>query len=133
MKLKRRRLAAGLFCVCVFHLQLVHAREPSTREERAKAVELARWLEQNPLAHNAAETRQWLRGWISDVPDIRFWVCTDVLGQAVDENYAYSREVNEQVLFSGAAFTLERQDKARDDIAVYTAGVEGPLRAYEVW
>lgn len=40
--------------------------------------------------------------------------------------------VNQQVLFSGAAFTLERQDKARDDIAVYTAGVEGALRVYEV-
>ena len=132
MTLSRTLVAAGLFLVCVFHTQHVQARGPSTRDERVKVVELARWLEQNPLAHNAAETRQWLREWIADVPDIRFWVCTDLLGHGLEENYAYSREVNQQVLFSGAAFTLEHQDKARDDIAVYTAGVEGALRAYEV-
>lgn len=132
MKLNRGLVAAGLFLVCVFHAHQVQARGPSTREERAKVVELARWLEQNPLAKNAPETRQWLQEWIADVPDIRFRVCADLLGHALNENYPYSREVNQQVLFSGAAFTLERQDKARDDIAVYNAGVEGALRVYEV-
>jgi hypothetical protein len=132
MKLNQRLVAASLFLICVFHAQDVQARGPSTREERVKVVELARWLEQNPLAGNAPETRQWLQEWIADVPDIRFWVCADLLGHALKEGYPYSREVNQQVLFSGAAFTLERQDKARDDIAVYTAGVEGALRAYEV-
>jgi hypothetical protein len=130
MKLNRILVSAGLVLICVFYVQHVQARGPSTREERAKVVELARWLELNPLAHNAAETRQWLREWIADVPDISFWVCTDLLGQALDKNYAYSREINEQVLFSGAAFTLKHQDKRRDEIAVYTAGVEGALRAY---
>jgi hypothetical protein len=128
MNLNRRLVATGLFLVCVFHAQHVQARGPSTREERTKVVEMSRWLEQNPLAQNAAERRQWLQEWIANVPDIRFWVCTDLLGHALDENYAYSREVNQQVLFSGAAFTLEHQDKGRDDIAVYTAGVEGALR-----
>jgi hypothetical protein len=132
MKLNRRLVAAGLLLVCVFHENYVQARGPSPREERTKVVERARWLEQNPLAHDAAETRQWLQEFIADVPDIRFWVCTDLLGHALDEHYAYSREANQQMLFSGAAFTLEHQDKGRDDIAVYTAGVEGALRAYEV-
>lgn len=132
MKLNRRLVAAGLFLVSVLHAQHVQARGPSTRDERAKVVDLTRWLEQNPLAQNAHETRQWLQEWIADVPDIRFWVCADLLGHALNESYPYSREVNQQVMFSGAAFTLERQDKARDDIAVYTAGVEGALRMYEV-
>lgn len=68
----------------MFHAQHVQARGPSTGDERAKVVELARSLEQNPLAHNAAETRQWLREWIADVPDIRFWACTDLLGHALE-------------------------------------------------
>ena len=131
MKLNRRLVAAGLFLFWVFHTQHVQARGPSTGEERAKVVQLARWLEQNPLASNAPEARQWLQEWIADVPDIRFWVCADLLGHALNESYPYSREVNQQVVFSGAAFTLERQDKARDDIAVYTAGVEGALHVYE--
>lgn len=132
MKLSRRLVAAFLFLFCVFRPQDFQARGPSTSEERAKVVQLARWLEQNPLASNAPETRQWLQAWIADVPDIRFWVCADLLGHALNESYPYSREVSQQVLFSGAAFTLERQDKARDDIAVYTAGIEGALRVYEV-
>ena len=131
MKLNRRLVAVSLFLVWVFPSHHVEARGPSTREERAKVVELARWLEQNPLDHNAAKTRQWLQEWIADVPDIRFWSCAGLLGHSLEENYVYSREVNQQVLFSGAAFALDHQDKARDDIAVYTAGVEGALRAYE--
>lgn len=132
MKLNRRLVAAGLFLVCVFHAQHVQARGPSSREERATVVELTRWLEQNPLDSNAPETRQWLQEWIADVPDIGFRVCADLLGHALNESYPYSREVNQQLLFSGAGFTLERQDQARDDIAVYHAGVEGALRVYQV-
>lgn len=59
-------------------------------------------------------------------------MCDDLLGHALGDNYPYSREVNLQTLFSGAAFALDHQDKARDDVAVYTAGVEGALRVYEV-
>lgn len=107
------------------------ARGPSTSEERTKVVELSRALEREPLAKTATATRQWLREWITEVPDIQFMACDDLLGHAFGDNYPYSREVNQQVLFSGAAFALEHQDKARDDVAVYNAGVEGALRMYE--
>jgi len=132
MKLSRWLVVAGFCLVCVFQAHDAEARGPSTPEERAKVVELARWLEQNPLAENAPATRQWLQEWIADVPDIRFKACAALLGPALGDKYSYSREVNQQMLFSGAAFTLERQDKARDDIAVYNAGVEGALRMYQV-
>jgi hypothetical membrane protein len=132
MKLSRWLVVVGLCLACVFEAHDAEARGPSTPEERAKVVKLARWLEQNPLAENAPATRQWLQEWIADVPDIRFKMCADLLGHALGDNYSYSREVNQQMLFSGAAFTLERQDKARDDIAVYHAGVEGALRVYQV-
>ena len=77
-------------------------------------------------------TRQWLREWIVEVPDIRFQVCPDLIGHALGDNYPYVNEINQQVMFSSAAFVLERQDKARDDVAVYTAGVEGALRVYDI-
>jgi hypothetical membrane protein len=132
MKLNRWLVVVGLCLACMFEAHDAEARGPSTPEERSKVVKLARWLEQNPLAENAPATRQWLQEWIADVPDIRFKMCADLLGHALGDNYSYSREVNQQMLFSGAAFTLERQDKARDDIAVYHAGVEGALRMYQV-
>src|SRR4030095_13224019 len=130
MKL-RPHFVLEIFLVCAVQLQQAHARGPSTPEERAKVVELTRSLEREPLSENAAATRQWWRTWIAEVPDIRFMVCDDLLGHALGDNYPYAREVNQQVLFSGAAFALERQDKARNDGAVYSAGVEGSLRVYE--
>jgi hypothetical membrane protein len=132
IKLSRKLAVAGAFLFCALQVQHAEARGPSTPEERAKVIELTRSLEQDPLNENAEANRLWLRQWIADVPDIRFTVCNDLLGHALTDNYPYSREVNLQVLLSGAAFTLEHQDKARDDIAVYNAGVEGALRVYEV-
>jgi hypothetical membrane protein len=54
-----------------------------------------------------------------------------LLGEVIGNDYPYSREINLQVLLSGAVVTIENPGKARDDIAVYTAGAEGALRAYE--
>ena len=66
-----------------------------------------------------------------EVPDIRFKVCPSLLGEAVG-SYRYSREVTLQVMLSGAVLTIEDPGQARDDARVYTAGVEGALRAYGV-
>jgi hypothetical protein len=71
-----------------------------------------------------------MRQWMAEVPDLRFFVCDDLLDHALD-GYPYAREVKDQIALSGAAFALEHQGKARDDVAVYTAGVEGALRTYE--
>ena len=105
---------------------------PSTLEEREKFVTLVRFLERDPLAANASATRQQLRDWITEVPDIRFKVCPGLLGGAVGTDYPYAREFNLQVVLSGAILTLEDPGEARDDVAVYTAGIEGALRTYEV-
>jgi hypothetical membrane protein len=66
------------------------------------------------------------------VPDIKVYACDDLLSHGLGDNYPYARDVKLQVMFSAAAFALEHQDKARDDIAQYNAGVEGALRMYEV-
>ena len=132
IKLSRKLIVAGVFLVCALQVHHAQARGPSTPEERAKVVELTRLLERDPLGENAPATRQWLREWIKEVPDISFKVCDDLLGTGLGDKYPYSREVSLQMMFSGAAFAIEHQDKARDDVAIYDAGVEGALRVYEV-
>jgi hypothetical membrane protein len=123
---------AAVFVVCALQPHHAQARGPSTPEDRGRFVTLVRALERDPLAANANATRQQLREWMIEVPDIRFTVCPNLLGHAVGTEYRYSREVSLQVLLSGAVLTIEDPGKARDDVAVYTAGVEGALRAYEV-
>ena len=121
-----------MFVVCALQSPHAEACGPSTPEERARFVALVRLLEKDPLAENANATRQQLRQWAMDVPDIRFKMCPDLLGHAIADDYRYSREIKLQVVLSGAVLTIEDPGEARDDVAVYTAGVEGALRVYEV-
>jgi hypothetical membrane protein len=132
MKLSRGLVVAGAFLTCTLQGPHAEARGPSTPEERAKVIELTRMLERDPLHENADATRQWLREWTIEVPEIRFHVCNELLSHGLSENYPYSREINLQTILSGAVFTLEHQDKVRDDVGAYIAGVEGSLRMYEV-
>jgi hypothetical membrane protein len=129
---RRTACLVAAFAVCTLPPRHTEARGGSTPQERARFVALVRLLEKDPLAEHATAARQQLRQWAMDVPDIRFKVCPDLLGHAVGDTYPYSREFNLQVLLSGAVLTIEDPGKARDDVAVYTAGVEGALRAYEV-
>ena len=129
MKISRELTVTAVLLASAFHV--AHARGPSTSEERAKVVALTRLLERDPFAEDAPATRQWLRDWAIEVPDIRVYVCTDLLGHGLGDNHPYAREINDQAVFSAAAFAVEHQDEARDEIAQYTAGVEGALRVYE--
>ena len=131
MKLSRRLVEASVVLLCALQVLHAQARGPSTREERAKVVALARLLERDPFAENAPATRQALRGWIVEVPDIRVYACDDLLSHGLGDKYPYSREVTVQPMLSAAAFAIEHQDKARDEIAQYSAGIEGALRVYE--
>jgi Protein of unknown function (DUF998) len=132
IKLSRGLVATGVFLAFSLQGHHAHARGPSTREERAKVIELTRMLERDPLNENADATRQWLREWTIEVPEIRFHVCNELLSHGLGENYSYSREINLQTILSGAVFTLEHQDKRKDAVGAYIAGVEGSLRMYEV-
>jgi hypothetical membrane protein len=132
MKLGRALVVAGLLLICALQVRHAHARGPSTPEEREKVIYLTRFLERNPLGQGAPAARQWLRQWAAEVPDIKVHVCVDLLGRGLGDNYPYAREINLQMIFSAAAFAIENQDKARDDLAQYNAGVKGALRVYEV-
>ena len=132
MKRLHRLVVAAVFVAFALQPGRVEARGPSTPEERARFIALVQALERDPLAANANATRQQLRDWTIEVPDIRFKACPDLLGDVIGNDYPYSREINLQVVLSGAVLTIENPGDARDDVAVYTAGVEGALRAYEV-
>ena len=105
-------------------------RGPSTIEERARVVALSQSLETDPLREDAAASRRWVRQWMAEVPDLNFIVCDDLLGDSLN-GHAFVGEIRDQVAISGAAFALEHQGMARNDAAVYAAGVEGALRTYE--
>jgi hypothetical protein len=117
-----------LFALGAAHAQ---ARKPSTPEDRAKAVEVARSLEADPLGARAKEQRNWVTHWLIDVPDINVKVCANLLEPLLKSNKNYSPEILTQMVPSAAAFIIANPDKAQDDVAVYTAALEGSLRAYE--
>jgi hypothetical membrane protein len=128
----RRLGITAVFVMCVLQPRHAEARGPSTPQDRERFVALVRLLERDPLAENANAMRQQLRDWTIEVPDIRFTACPDLLNHAVGDVYPYSRAIKLQVLLSGAVLTIEEPGEARDDVAVFTAGVEGALRAYQV-
>ena len=131
MKLSRRVVVSGLFLVCAAQVQCTLGPGLSTPDQRARVVALTRSLERDPLSENASATRQWLRKWIIEVPDIRVYACDNLLGHGLGDNYPYSTEVKLQPMFSAAAFAIEHPDRARDEHAQHQAGVEGALRVYE--
>ncbi len=108
------------------------ARGPSTPEERRRAVETTRRLEEQPLARGSNESRKWLLQWILDIPDIEVTSChgpLDALAQ--DGESPYSRILFLQPVFGMAAFLAQNPKKASDWAAVQTAGIESALRAYQ--
>ena len=123
--------AIRIFLAVFLTIGTVSAQErgPSTPEERATAVKLARLLETDPLGPQAKDARHWLTVWLVEVPDITVSVC-DFL-DAPRSAEKYSAEINMQTLYSGAAFIIEHPESAKDQPAVYRAGVEGALKAYE--
>ena len=115
-------------------LQSQEKRGPSTPEERAKAIQVARALESDPLQPGNKDMRQWFTLWLIEVPDITVPVCGEELGPVFHEKNRDKKFVTEiftQSMFSSASFVIEHPDEAKNPISVYTAGVEGSLKAYQ--
>jgi hypothetical protein len=106
-------------------------RGPSTAEERAQTVRLARALETDPLNDSAKPARAWLVEFLTKVPDVNVTVCPGILGDLLGKKKDYASELVIQPMFSEAAYIIEHPEKADDEAAVHLAGVEGTLRAYE--
>ncbi len=106
-------------------------RAPSTAEERAKVIDLTHKLETDPLNPQAEEWRVWLAKWIDEVPDVVVPVCPGLLPQLLRSNRNYSHELAMQVVYSSAAFIVEHPQQQVDQQAVFQAGVDGALKAYQ--
>ncbi len=107
-------------------------REPSTPEERAKAVEIAHRLETDPLGDDARELRSAMIGWLAAVPDLKVVVCDlipELLKSKKDKNY--SSELFVQGMVSAGGFVAEDPSLSGDFLLVNTAAVEGTLNAYQ--
>lgn len=133
----------GRCILCSFALLLLSSnlfaqsqqkRGPSTADERAKAVQIARALEADPLQPGNKDMRTWFTLWLIEVPDISVQVCGEELGPIFRESNRDKNFVSEifgQSMFSAASFVIEHPDQAKDSIAVYTAALEGSLKAYQ--
>jgi hypothetical protein len=91
----------------VLRAQSQHQRGPSTSEERARAVKIARDLEEDPLSKDAKDNRQWVIQWIIDIPDITVTVCDDYFGTLPKPPRGHSREIVNQMAISSAAFLID--------------------------
>lgn len=129
--LKKTVLTVVLALMCCVSSVYAQKRGPSTPEERKRAVEMATFLEKNPLAKEAKEMRGALLLFLTEVPDISVTLCTSVFGESKDFKGDYQAELMGQTAYSQAKFIIEHPDKAQDEAAVQLAGVEGVLRTWQ--
>jgi hypothetical protein len=90
--LKMKSFTLGLALVCCAFSAFAQ-RGPSTPEERTRAVEMATFLETNPLAKEAKDYRAKLLFFLAEVPDITVKLCTSVLGESKRVKGDYDSEL----------------------------------------
>jgi len=107
-------------------------RGPSTPEERARAVQVAKSLRMDPTSSSIQQDREWLIKWLIEIPDMSVKLCGGMLGDLGDSKKSpYPGALLATMLASEAAFVIENPDKSKDTSAIYLAGVEGVLDAYQ--
>lgn len=129
--LKKTSLLVVLLLSCVSSAYAQNQRKPSTPEQRKQAVEIATFLETNPLDKKAKDYRAALLFFLAEAPDITVTLCSNVLGESKQLKGDYESELFGQLAFSQGKFVIENPDKAQDQAAVQLAGVEGVLRTWQ--
>src|SRR6266478_1903511 len=121
-EMARPLFLGSIMLVLVLVIAQAQPQSPKTSapEDRAKALEIARSLESDPLGKQAKDQRAWLILWLTAVPDINVKACSSLLGPVVGSKKNYDSELFTQTLASAAAFIIANPDKAKDDVAVYT-------------
>ena len=121
----------GKFGCFVLLLSLISAsgaanRGPSTAEERARLLKAAGLIQNTPLSPEARKEGAWALQWITDIPDINVTICG-----SFEPNYKYEPQMMAAHVITMGAFIVKNPKKATDQNAVWRAGVEGMLNAYE--
>jgi hypothetical protein len=91
----------------------VQERGPSTAEERARAVKVSHDLEQDPLAKDAEDQRDWVLDWIEKIPDITVNVCYDFFGKYPNPPRGHSLEIMVQMTISSTAYISSIRTRSR--------------------
>ena len=112
--------------------QITFAQKPKTSppEEKATFVKGTRLLEQDPFNKKAKDINKGLLFWLIEAPDVSVSLCSDFL-DPVGDKYKYLPELTAQYTFGMGAFIIENPDKAKDEAAVFTGGLESVSRRYE--
>jgi hypothetical protein len=106
-------------------------RAPSTAEERAKAIKIARSLEVDPIGAEADANRAWLFRWAAEIPDIYFPSCRLLYEGKSPAKYDF-RSILEAQFFAGSdAYLAGHPEKGNDTLDIYYAGMVSSLAAYE--
>jgi hypothetical protein len=138
--MRPRQLVAALVLICAAAAGTwaQNRPDPSTPEERQKALLLTKKLEQKPLGPEAASDRKWLTDWIIQIPDITVPVCDELLKPLLSgemAQYRYSKEIVAQQLAGSMAYLIQHPQEAKsddqDDFAINKSGMESALNAYE--
>ena len=127
------KFALRFFLICALlagSVLFAFQRGPSTPEERERALKIARQLELAPLNRDLYPDREWLMKWLIEVPDVHVKVCANVLGGFLKKKHKYSSEIIGQHMISSGAFAIENFGKEEDELAMYSAGLDGALKAY---
>ena len=125
-------LVTLLFSLSIPQGRAQQQRGPSTPEERSRAVQVAKALRTDPLADSNTKDREWLIKWLIEVPDISIKLCGGLLGDLGDSKKSPNPgALLATMMASEAAYVIENPDKAKDKDAVYMAGMEGALDAYQ--
>lgn len=107
------------------------AAEPSTAEDRAKALRAVEILEKQPESEEAKEAIVWLTLWLTRVPDIRVMLCLDIIGDD-ERRQGFPSALVVHHGFAQAAYLIRNPGTPPASLDVFVAGVEGTLRSFQV-
>jgi hypothetical protein len=125
-------LVTLIFCLNVSEIRGQQQRGPSTAEERARAVQVAKSLRTAPLAENTTKDCEWLMLWQIEVPDISVKLCGGVLGDLGDTKKSqYPGALLATMMASEANYVIENPRRAKANSVMYFAGIESALDAYQ--
>ena len=103
-------------------------RGPSTPEERAKVIQIAKALENDPVAATLYPERQWLVRFVMDVPDISITLCGPSF--PYEKKFKFSSDLLALSMGAMTAYVIEHPDSAKDTATVGFVGAEAVLRGY---
>jgi hypothetical protein len=128
----RRSIFAFAVCLlAVWAMPLLAVAKRSTPEERKRAVEAARLLEEDPLGEKAKGLRGDLLKWWIEVPDLTLTWCAGMLLELdKDTDKDFVGAIVTQAPLSAGAAMIDHPELAKNKKAFAIAGVEGALRAY---